>query len=284
MAYVLHIIVMISIWMFVTLGYNLVLGRGKILFFGQEALSLLAVYGIFLPVHDVGGYTASIAAGILLTLLLAVFFAWLALRLESDAFAILSIAMHLALLAVILNWSDLTRGALGIPRIPRFPFLESQGMFAFVIVTSAVLWYFFIQRLDASRLGRELKALAENKNHAEALGIHRFSVYVKAFLIAGIGSILSSFFYPQYIGLLHPSDYTFQTIIPMLLASIAGGSGSVRGCAIAVIGITCLTEGLRFVPLPMGSIGALRVLLFGVIFIVAIYLRRESIFPKPRTV
>ena len=284
MAYILHIIIMISIWMFVILGYNLVLGRGKILFFGQEALSLFAAYGMFLPVHSFGGYTISIFLGPLLALLLAVFFSWLALRLESDAFAILSIAMHLALLAVILNASDLTRGALGIPRIPRFSLFGSQGTFTFVIVAVAVLWYFFVQRLDASRLGRALKALAENKHHAEALGIHRFSVYVKAFLIAAIGSILSSFFYPQYIGLLHPSDYKFQAMIPLILASIAGGSGSVRGCAIATILITCLTEGLRFVPLPIGSVGALRLLLFGVVFIVAIYVRRDTIFPKPRTV
>lgn len=266
------------------LGYNLILGRGKILFFGQEALSLLAVYGIFISVHSTQGYTMSILIGPCLALVVAIFFAWLALRLESDAFAILSIAMHLALLAVILNWSDLTRGALGIPRIPRFPFLESQEHFAIAIVVSAVLWYLFVQRLDSSRLGRELKALAENKNHAEALGIHRFSVYSKAFLIASIGSILSSFFYPQYIGLLHPSDYKFQAMIPLMLASIAGGSGSVRGCAIATILITCLTESLRFLPLPSGSVGPLRLLLFGVIFIVAIYVRRETIFPKPRTV
>lgn len=284
MTYTLHIIIMISVMIFPTLGYNLVFGRGKILFFGQVVFSLLSTYGMYIGVYRFGGYGFHMLIAPLLVCATAVLFAWLATRLTPDAFGILSLAMHLSLLAIVLNWTSLTRGALGIPHIPRFPFLESQEAFCITVFLTAVAWFFVIRCIDAGRLGRQLIAFGEHQHHAEALGMHRFSVYLQTFLLAGCGSLLSGFFYPQYIGLLHPSDYAFQALIPFMVASIIGGSGSVILTALALVGTILLTEGLRFLPLSPGLVGPLRLILFGVILLVAVYIRRNEIFPKRRAV
>lgn len=268
----------------VTLGYNLVFGRGKILHFGSLAVSLVAAYAIFLVQRETGNYLAGIVAGTVAVLLLSIFFAWLALRLDSDALGILTIACHLAAIAVILNWVTLTRGALGIAQIPRMSGLQSMQSFAFVTVLIAVLWALLMWRIDRSSLGRSLTALAENRFHAESLGISRRWVYLQAFLIAGIGSLFSNMFFPQYIGLLHPNDYGFPALVFLVMCIVAGKPGSVPGVVLSVVLLTLLKEGLRFVPLSPGLVGPLRLVFFGIILIGAVYIRRKEIFPQPRTV
>ncbi len=284
MNYILYVITSASILIPLTLGYNLVFGRGKILNFGQIGVSIVAAYAFIIPLMATGSFTIGIVSGLLFTAIFSAFFAWLALRLESDAFGILTIAMHLSFYAVALNWSDLTRGALGIPAIPRMPGLESLPAFAAICIIIAVLWIAFMCIIDASPLGRALAALAESRVHAQSLGISRPRTYLLAFLVAGLGSTLSNILYPQFIGLLHPNDYRFDSLVFLIMVCVAGRPGSVKGVVLSTYVLVFLKEGLRFVPLPYGLIGPLRLVFFGLILIVAIYVRRKDLFPKPRTI
>ena len=70
----------------------------------------------------------------------------------------------------------------------------------------------------------------------------------------------------------------FATIV------IAGGPGSMRGAIIATFGLTILREGIRFINLPYDLIGPVRLLLFGVILFMAVYLRRDTLFPPERRI
>ncbi len=284
MNYLLHILTMIGLSIPNILGYNLIFGRGKFLHFGPIATSLFSSYAMFLTLRETGNYLSAFFVGLLASLLLSSFFAWLALRLESDALGILTIAMHLALLSVVLNWSSLTRGALGLPQIPRITGMLSLPVFASVSIVIALLWIFFMVRVHRSWLGRELSALAENRAHAEALGINRARVTLSAFLIGGLGATITNTLYPQYIGLLHPNDYQFSNLIFFILCVVAGGPGSVRGVVISIVLLTSLQELIRFLPLPLGLIGPMRLLFFGLILIIAVYIRRKEIFPMQRSV
>ncbi len=284
MNYALHIIIMACITTPVVLGLNLVLGRGKILHFGSVGVSVFAAYATFLTLQATQNYILASLAGLLAALLISALFAWLALRLDGDAFGILSIAMHLSIIAVVLNWTALTRGTLGLPRIPRMPGLETLPMFTVAMLLVAGLYAYAMVRIDRGKLGRSLAALAENRFHAESLGINRVSVTFKAFLIAGIGAFLSNLFFPQYIGLLHPNDYLFQVLVFDIMCVVAGGPGSVLGVTLATFLLTILQECIRFLPLPFSVVGPLRLLMFGIILLVAVYVRRETVFPKPRTI
>ncbi len=284
MTYLLHIIAMTGMTWPSVLGYNLVLGKGKILHFGPIAVGLIAAYSIFLVQQSTGSFTLGLLSGLLGTSLISMLFAWLALRLEGDGLGILSIAMHLAVYAVIMNWSSLTRGALGITMIPRLTGLSSLPAFAIATVVIGLLYMFFMMRVHRSRLGRSMTALAENRAHAESLGINRSGVYIAAFLIAGLGSFLTNSLYAQYLGILHPNDYTYAFLIYYIMIVVAGKPGSVIGVSIANILLTVLKEGLRFVPMPYGLVGPLRLVLFGVILIAAVWFRRKELFPMERTV
>ena len=284
MTYLFHIIATIGISLPSILGYNFIFGRGKILHFGPLAVSLFAAYAIFLTQRETGNYALAMLVGLPASLAISSFFAWLALRLEGDALGILTIAMHLAVYSVVLNWFSLTRGALGLPQIPRMPLFVSLPAFAFFSTVIALLFALFVHRLDRGRLGRELRALSENRAHAESLGICRGRAVLFAFLVGGLGAFLSNLQFPQYVGLLHPNDYQFKDLIFFVMCVVAGGPGSVRGVAIAVVLITILRESMRFLPLPLDVVGPLRLMLFGLILVVAVYLRRKEIFPMQRSV
>ena len=284
MDFSLHLLALVSVAIPSITGFNLVFGKGKILHFGPLAVSLIAAYGVYCTWYFTHSYLLGALAGLALSLLLSAFFAWLSFRLEPDGLGILSIAVHLVLLAVVANSGPLTRGALGIPGIPRLPGLESLPAFAVAAAAVAVVWVLFLWRINAGILGRQLAALAENEWHAQAIGVSRKKVHLAAFLVAGVGAFLSNFLFPQYISLLHPSDYSFTNLIFFVMCVVAGMPGSVWGVTASVVLLSLLREGLRFVPLPYDLIGPVRLILFGIILIVAVYVRRKDLFPVQRSV
>jgi branched-chain amino acid transport system permease protein len=284
MNFLLHIIATTAMSAPNILGFNMLFGRGKIFHFGPLGVSLVASYVTFLTVMATGSYALGIALGLFSTLVVSAFFAWLSLRLDPDGFGVMSIAVHLGLLAVVLNWSSVTRGALGIPRIPRFFFLDSTFDFAVLSLCIALLWGAVLWKLDRSAFGRKLIALSEHDWHAKSLGIDRARTHTAAFLIAGIGALLSVLQYHQYLFLVHPSDFGFPAFIFFVTVVVAGGPGSVRGCIVSLVLLSLLREGLRFIPLAADVLGPLRLILFGLILFVAVWYRRDSLFPRQRTV
>lgn len=284
MNFLLHILSIIAASLPGILGYNLVFGKGKIFHFGPVGISLATAYATFLTLSATGSYAYAIPAGFAAAAIAALLLAWLSLRLDPDGLAIMTIALHLAALAVVLNWTSLTRGALGIPRIPPFPILASPLSFALGTSAIAAAWTVFLWLLDRSRFGRMLTALAEHEPAAAAIGISRTRTHTISFLIGAAGAAMSGMLLPQYLRLLHPHDYAFSSLVFLVMVIVAGKPGNVRGVLFSTLLLALLKEGLRFLPFPLGLLGPLRLLLFGTILLIAIWLRRDALFPKPRTV
>ena len=279
-----HVLAVIGLTLPHALGYNVVFGRGKIFHFGPVAVSMSAAYAIVVVQGATGSFAAGVLAAVVVTAALSVFFSWLALRLDADGLGVLTIAAHLMMLTIVLNWQDVTRGALGIPGIQRAAFLRDTSSFACVALAVSAAWGLLLWRLDRGPFGRRLAALAEHGWHAQALGIDRWRVQTAAFLLAGCGALLTSMLFPQYLGLLHPNDYRFDGFIFLATAIIAGGPGSVRGVALSTALLVALKEGMRLLPLPLAFIGPLRLALFGVILFAAVAWRRDTLFPRARRV
>lgn len=279
-----HILAIITITLPHALGYNLVLGKGKILHFGPLGSSLLAAYATFATLQATGSYPLALGAGILGALSIGAFFAWLSFRLDGDGLGILSLASHLALLTVVLNWTSVTNGTRGITAIPWLPFLHTPMSFAIVTTVVALTWIAFYWHLDRSVFGRQLSALAEHPWHARSLGVYRKRVHLIAFLLASLGALSTNFFYHQYIHLTHPTDFGFPVLIFYLMCVVAGRPGSVLGVTFSTIALVLLQESIRFLPIPAGILGPTRLLLFGTILLIAVWFRRDVLFPPQRSI
>lgn len=284
MAFFWHIIILIGTWLPGALAYSMIFGKGKILHFGPAGVSLATAYATFIVLESTHTYPLAVVAGASMALCCSLLLTWLSLRMEPDGFGILSIAFHLMILSVVLNWSSLTRGALGIPRLPRAPFPESQASFGVLVVVVCILSVAALFWIDRSKYGRQLQALAEQPWHAGALGIRRSRVHLIAFLICGAASIIDTLIYHQYIGLLHPNDYQFMGLTFFIMLVVAGKPGSILGVTLSTVLLVTLREMLRFVPIPSEVLGPLRLILFGLILFIAVWLRRDTLFPKARSV
>lgn len=284
MEFALHLLASIAMYLPNVLGFNLIFGKGKIFHFGPIGVSLVAAYGCFVTLDATGSYLIALLVGGCLSLTVSALFAWLSFRLDPDGLGILSIAAHLVILTIVLNWTSVTRGALGLPRIPRMPFLDSAPAFALAVTIIAICWILFMLVLERSSFGRQLEALAEHEWYAKSLGINRTRVHMIAFLIGGIGALLSNVFYHQYIHLVYPSDFGFPVFIFVIMIVVAGKPGSVLGVTLSTILLVLLRESIRFVPLSADILGPVRLLIFGVILLAAVWYRRDTLFPKKRTI
>ena len=283
--FILHILAHVFIFIPVLLGYNLVFGRGKILHFGQSAITLVASYTLWVCFMQYNvPFLVSVFLAFVFVTAASLLLSWLSLRLEPDGLGVMSIALHLAVLAVILNWQSVTRGALGIPRIPRPEFMADLPTFTLVVGVVGIAWILVIWLINRSSFGRALEALAEHPWHAGALGISRARIHSIAFFIAGIGGLVSNIFFPMYLHLLSPSDYHFPAMIFIVMVVIAGGPGRVWGVVTAAFFLIFLKEGIRFVRLPAEIIGPVQLIMFGAILFVAVWIRRKSVFPPQREV
>ncbi len=284
MDYILHVIIIIASTLCNALGINLVFGKGKIFHFGSVAVSIAATYPMYLVVEATGSYMYGITAGLVGALLLSLFIALLALRLAPDGLGVLTIALHLTLLSVVATWISVTHGAGGITNVPRMFGLESIESFAVVSCVIAVVWFIIIFLIDRSPYGRKLEALAEQEWYASALGIRRATIYIVAFSLAAVGALLSNLISEQYFRLVHPSNFQYVFFIFYIAIIVAGKPGSVIGVTISTIALTILRESLRFLPLPITALGPLRLLLFGLILLIAVWWRRDTLFPVKRSV
>ncbi len=284
MDFLLHILISIGHWLPTVLGYNLVFGKGKILHFGPLGCAIATSYTLFLVLLTTGSYPMGIVAAIAMSIVISLFFSWLSLKLEADGLGVMSIAVHLGLLAIVLNWTSVTRGSLGIPSIPRMSFMESIEMYALVTCTLSLCilgMYFWLERTSFSR---QLEALAEHEWHAKSLGVNKAIVHTIAFVILGMSHVFGSLFAIPYYRFLHPNDFHFPALIFLVMVVVAGKPGSVKGVTLATVLLVVLKEALRFLPFAPSVVGPIRLLLFGVILFIAVWYRRDTLFPKQRTV
>ena len=284
MSFYLSIVFTICNWLPGALVYSMLLGRGKILNWGPVGVALVAAYATFLTLDRTGSYGLAMLIGVTCTVLISLLYAWLALRLDGDAFGVMSIAVHLALLTVVLNWSSLTGGALGVTNIARPAFAQSDWAYTVTAAVLCVLWMCVLYRIDRSWLGRALSALGEHEWHAGGIGVHRVFVLALSFSVFAVGMWLGALMWAPYLHLLYPTDYGFSTFIFLLMIVVAGRPGSFWGVTLSTIALVTLREAMRFLPLSSSVLGPVRLILFGVILFIAVWLRRDTLFPKARSV
>jgi ABC-type branched-subunit amino acid transport system permease subunit len=284
MNFLLHIVITLGHMIPFALAYNLVFGKGKIFHFGPICTSLIAAYGIFATWYWTHSYLLAIPVAIVLVMLASFVFSRLAVRLQPDGLGVMTLAMHLCALSLVLNWQSVTRGALGIPQIARFPFLNSMQAFAAFAFAGMMVWILIYWLIERSSYSRKLSALAEHDWYARSLGIDKSGVYLIAFVMIGLTQVWDNLLFGQYLHLLTPMDYSYPTLIFIIMIVVAGGPGKMWGVLLSAFLLVVLREAIRFVPMDASILGPTRLILFGFILFVAVWVRRDTLFPKQRTV
>ncbi|MEV8637147.1 branched-chain amino acid ABC transporter permease [Streptosporangium sp. NPDC051023] len=240
----------------ITVGTYIFVGNSGVLSFGHVVFVAVGAYATALMTipHSLKqallpalpGWLMELELGLpeallisgLLSVLVAVVFSLLTLRLEGMAAGIASLALLISVNVVINNWDAVTHGSQGIVGIPAD--LTIGATVPWLIGAIAVAMAY-----QLSRSGFRLRASREDSVAAAALGIRirrdrSIALVISAF-VCGVGGGL----YAHFLGALTPGDVYLQLTLLTLLMLIVGGIRSLSGAVIGTIFISVLAELLR---------------------------------------
>lgn len=282
--YVLHLLILIGIYLILAISLQLSVGFTGMLNLGHVGFFAIGAYVSALATLN----GVPFALALLLAGVIAAFFGWLLSlptnKLSGDYLALATMGFSFVVYAVALNWTELTRGPLGLPGIPRpelFGFAFSDN-FSFLVLTAVLVavTFFVVRRIVSSPFGRVLQAIRDDETVARVLGKNAprhksISLSVSAFFAGIAGSL-----YAHYISFIDPSSFTILEMIPLLAIVIIGGLASLRGTILATIILVLLPEPLRFIGFPSSVIGPARQMLFALLLLAILLYKPKGFFGK----
>lgn len=265
-------------------GYCGQISLGHALYFGTGAYvtTLLWTKAGIVP------WFGMIAGGILAALI-ALALGYQLFRLAGHYFTIATIVIAEAGLLLVNNW-DFAGAATGIqwPFAPdswaTLQFARSKLPYIYWALGFAVVTWFVAFQIEASRWGYWWRAVKDNADAAESLGVKIFRSKMAAAAISAFFTAVGGSFYSAFVAYIDPeSVMSFQFSLLMALPAVLGGIGTLWGPALGAAVLIPLTEVTRSY---LGGTGqGIDLIVYGVLVMVVALARPEgliSLFVRKR--
>ena len=226
------------------LGLDLLVGYAGMPTLGHAVFFGLGGYSTALLILQLGlDPWLSAIGGVLITLVVALLFAPLAVRTRGLTFLTITLAFGQVGWGLATRWTNFTGGENGIPGIPRPDFfwnIESDSGFYILILLFVAILSVLLSLFAKSPVGLSLNGVRNSDARMMALGYdvnrQRVIAFVIAAFVASVYGVLSAF-YNKFIG---PGSLSWQLSAQMLLSVVIGGGRSLWGPLIAGSGLHIL--------------------------------------------
>lgn len=257
-------------------GYCGQISLGHALYFGLGAY----ISTIFYVRFGVSPWFGMVAGGAIcsgLALLLGYQF----FRLKGHYFTIATIVVAEMAYLLVLNW-DWAGGAQGI-QVPFRPDNLANLQFArnklpyfyFALGLAALVWL-ATYLLEDSRSGYLWRAVKDNPDAAQSLGVEVFRSKMAAAALSAFFTSVGGSFYAQFVGYIDPdSVMNFHFSLLMALPAVLGGIGTLWGPALGALILIPLTELTR--SYIGGSGSGLDLIIYGILIMVIALLRPQGL-------
>ena len=160
---------------------------------------------------------------------------------------------------------------------------KSGLLLILLVVLALLIWQ--LERLVHSPWGRVLKAIREDEEVPRALGKNVFSYKVQALMLGGAITSIAGSFYAWQQTSIYPDDFIPLTTFEAWIIVLLGGSGNNAGVLLGATIFWAYNAVTRFVlpelvPLDDARLGALRVMVIGLLLIVLMVWRPQGILGK----
>jgi branched-chain amino acid transport system permease protein len=253
------------------------------------ALNLIAVHGGLVSVAQgsvfaMGAYVAAVlgtsgtwtfamhvAVAVGAGALLGVCIGWLTGRLSPDGFLLVTFGVQVIASAVILNWTEVTRGAMGISDIDGFRPAGRAATITYVGIATAVALG-LIRQIERSPFGRVLAAIRDSEIFAVSLGKNVTAVRVSAVGASFAVTSCAGAVYAHWQRYVSPDSFTLEKSILILSMLIFGGGGSIFRHLFGAATLLILPEIARLI---VGGPAAANMqgVLYGVVLVVVVVAR-----------
>jgi branched-chain amino acid transport system permease protein len=282
----------VGLFILMGLGLNIVVGFAGLLDLGYVAFFAIGAYVVgVLTSGAIGSGAGQIVYGpqltfwealpiaLLVSVVAGVILGIPVLNIRGDYLAIVTLGF--GEIIRILAGSDFLKpyigGSQGIVQVAKSNLgsfdLNSPQRLYYVIVAGIILAAFVSWRLRDSRIGRAWKAIREDEDVAQAMGIHLVSTKLMAFATGAAFAGLSGAIFASKIGSIYPHSFKLLVSINVLALIIVGGMGSLPGVFVGALILVGLPELLR-------EFAEYRLLIYGVLLIVMMLTRPEGFLPE----
>jgi branched-chain amino acid transport system permease protein len=254
---------------------QLSLGHGIYFGIGAYASSILFLtFGVspWLGMWAGAGLGALTAAGI----------GYMCFRLRGPYYVLATIGLLVVFETLAMKLKGLTGGAQGLSvsnphgNWLNFQFSNYEPMYYIGLLLVVVL-VIFTHRMDRNRFGHYLRAIREDEDAAEAIGVNTTGYKVRAAAWSGFFTALAGTYYAQLSGFIEPNlVFGFDVSLQFMLVSFIGGASNVWGPIVGSLLLTPLSELLRN---QYSDIQGLHLFVYGVAIIVVMLWLREGLVP-----
>ncbi|QUH03703.1 branched-chain amino acid ABC transporter permease [Saccharopolyspora erythraea] len=279
--FILSVGVVITSYAVLATSWNFVGGFTGYISLGHAAYSGLGAYATGLLIVRAGfNPWAALLVGGVLVALLAIPIGIASLRVRGASFVIVSIALVLITLLVFQSWGDFTGGSDGL-RVPR-PFgpdvmrPEQHERFfylhAALLAVALLCWWV----IDRSRFGAGLKAIREDEDKAQSLGVPTFTYKLVAFVVSAFFTALAGGLYALWFGFLDPVfQFSILAGSYLVLMSLLGGIRSLFG---PLLGAVVVGYAMEYFKAQYGDT-QLHLVAMGVLLAVVVLFMPDGIIP-----
>lgn len=231
------------------LSFNILFGYTGLLSFGHAAYFSIGAYTCALLIlRFQSPILLALAASMVVAALAALVIGYFCVRLDEIYFAMLTLAFSQMVFAVVWKWNEVTGGSDGLTGIFPAPFslfgfeidlLSTNDFYYFtlaLIATSALI----LLRITNSPFGLALRAIRENADRAQFIGIPVRRYRLSAFIISGSFSGLAGAIFAPFENIVTPSVAHWTKSAEPVMMSLLGGKGSLVGPGVGAFFYTYL--------------------------------------------
>ena len=248
-AYILSLVTRAMIFAIAAMSLDLIVGYGGLVSLGHAAYVGIGAYAAgILASHGIESFAAQIIVAIVTAGAFALATGAVALR-TSGVYYIMStlafgqMAFFLAVSLSAYGGDDgmtLARRSLVLGRA----WLASNTAFYYVVLAMLVGIFVLLGRIAASRFGRVVAGVRDNRSRMEAIGFEPFPFHLAACTIASAIAALAGVLLANESQFVSPAFMSWQRSGDLLIMVILGGMGTIHGALIGAFALVLLEEWL----------------------------------------
>ena len=272
----------VAIFVLMSLGLNIVVGKSGMLDLGYVAFFAIGAYTMgFLGINTGLNTWEIMPIGIGLAMFAGVLLGIPTLRLRGDYLAIVTLGFGEIIRIVALNvsWTNGPNGISGVPMPPDLGplkfMLDDQKGFYWVVLVMILLTIWMVRRLSVRRPGRAWEAIRQDEDAAELMGVPTFKYKMWSFTLgAAIGGAAGVLYASKNL-FISPEMFTLNVSILILACVVFGGIGNIWGVIVGGAILGYLPDRIRF-------ISDARLLVFGLVLIIVMNFRPDGLLPRKK--
>ena len=280
-----QVLLTVGLFTLMGMGLNLEVGIAGLLDLGFVAFYAVGAYVTGLLMADSPfalahlSFWEAMPIAVLCSVIMGIIFGIPVLKVRGDYLAVATMGLGEIVRVIVLSdaAAPLLGGAKGVLQIPRPEIgqvhLNNPVYLFYLTLVASLIAAYAAWRLEESRLGRAWKAIRDDEDVAQALGINLIQVKLLAYGLGAAFAGLAGSIFAVMLGSIYPHSFQLIISINILALIIVGGMGSLPGVALGAIVLIGLPEMLR-------EFGEFRYLFYGLAIVAVMRLKPEGLWPS----